>query len=143
MKYAVIKTGGKQYRVSEGDVLEVERLVHDGKTITFPEVLLYVNGPDSLVGAPLLSDVMVTAAVVGDVKGEKLRVSKFKSKVRYRRIHGHRQALTQVKITEIRGKNDRVSEVSKVSKVSGGELKKTEPKPERKTRVAKKTEKVS
>ncbi len=123
MKYAVIKTGGKQYRVSEGDILEVERLTHDGKTITFGEVLLYVNDAHSLVGAPLLSDVVVTADILGDMKGDKIRVSQFKAKARYRRVQGHRQSLTKVKISQIRGKDDKpAKKVETAPKVEKGSV---------------------
>lgn len=101
MKYAVIKTGGKQYRVSEGDVLEVERLKNDGKSLEFSEVLLYTSDGAVTLGKPTISGAKVKASVLGDIKGKKIRVAKFKSKVRYRRVHGHRQALTKVKIDEI------------------------------------------
>lgn len=102
MKYAVIKSGGKQYKVSEGDVIEVERLQAEPKSkVTFQDVLLVVEDGTPKVGSPTLAGVTVVADVVDNVRGEKIRVSKFKSKVRYRRVTGHRQALTRIKIASI------------------------------------------
>lgn len=102
MEYAVIKTGGKQYRVSKGDVLEVERL--NGKkdeTFSFEDVLLYAADGKLELGKPKLDNVRVVAKVLDEVKGEKIRVSRYKSKVRYRKTTGHRQLLTRVKIEDI------------------------------------------
>ncbi len=104
MKYAVIKTGGKQYKVSEGTVLQVEKLDSDGKTHVFEEVLLVVDGEKLDLGAPTVKDVKVFAEVVAEVKGEKIEVFKFKSKSRYRKHTGHRQKYTSVKITGIGAK---------------------------------------
>lgn len=102
MKYAIIQTGGKQYRVSEGDVLEVERLTaRPATTMTFSDVLLYVSDGDVQIGMPVVKGMTVQAEVLADVRGEKIRVTKFKAKARYRRTTGHRQALSQVKITQI------------------------------------------
>jgi len=101
MKYAVIRTGGKQYRVSEGDVIRVEHLPTEEKQITFSDVLLYAADSSVMVGSPIVSDIVVSATVMGDVRGEKIRVSKFKAKARYRRVTGHRQALSEVKIDSI------------------------------------------
>jgi len=102
MKYAVIKTGGKQYRVSEGDVLEVDRLKteKDGK-VSFDEVLLLVSDSGIKIGKPTVSGEKVEARVVDNIKGEKIRVSKFKSKVRYRRVMGFRASLSKVQIDKI------------------------------------------
>lgn len=102
MKYAVIKTGGKQYKVKEGDVVEVERLqILPNKDYSFKEVLLYVSDDSFKVGKPKLEGVKVTGKLLEHTKGEKIRVSKFKSKVRYRRTTGHRQSLSKVKIESI------------------------------------------
>lgn len=102
MKYAVIKTGGKQYRVSEGEVLEVEKLVVEPKkSVDFNEVLLLVSEDAVLVGQPLVSNAKVIAEVLEQFKGPKIRVAKFKAKANYRRVRGHRQQLTRVKITKI------------------------------------------
>lgn len=104
MKYAVIKTGGKQYKVTEGQVLEVERLSTSDKTVTFSDVLLVSDGASVQVGTPFVPNVVVSASVTGDVRGEKIRVAKYKAKVRYRRVTGHRQALTRITIDSIGAK---------------------------------------
>jgi large subunit ribosomal protein L21 len=102
MKYAVIKTGGKQYKVSEGDVLEVERLPLEAeKTLTFPDVLLYTADGVVKFGQPVVEGVTVEGKILANIRGEKIRVSKYKAKVRYRRVHGHRQELSQVRIESI------------------------------------------
>jgi large subunit ribosomal protein L21 len=102
MKYAVIRTGGKQYKINEGDIIDVERLEHEsGNAITFSEVLMVTEDSEVRLGTPLLSDVSVRGTVVDDIRGEKIRVAKFKAKARYRRVTGHRQALTRVKIESI------------------------------------------
>lgn len=106
MKYAVVKTGGKQYKVSEGDVIEVERLPHaQNAQLTFDTVLLFVEDGNVMVGTPGVSGAMVKGEVISHTKGEKIRVSKFKAKARYRRVTGHRQSLTQVKISQIMSSN--------------------------------------
>lgn len=109
MKYAVIQTGGKQYKVSEGDTIQIERLT--GKPLepmVFSDVLLSVMDGDVKIGKPFVSEVQVTADVLAHIRGEKIRVSKFKAKSRYRRTTGHRQELTQVKITHIGDINKKV-----------------------------------
>lgn len=101
---AVIKTGGKQYKVTENDVLKVEKLdVEAGKTFTFDEVLLVASedGKSVNVGTPVVKGAKVTAEVLEQGKADKVRVIKFKNKVRYKRIRGHRQPYTKVKITKI------------------------------------------
>ena len=102
MKYAVIKTGGKQYKVSEGDVLEVDRLkVEKDGEVSFDEVLLLVSDSGIKIGKPTVSGEKVEARVIDNIKGEKIRVSKFKSKVRYRRVTGFRASLSRVQIDKI------------------------------------------
>jgi large subunit ribosomal protein L21 len=99
--YAIIKTGGKQYRVEEGQWLLVERLpVDDGATITM-DPLLYVDG-DNVVDGDDLSKVTVEAKVLAHERGPKLRVVKFKPKRGYRRRNGHRQDLTRIQITSLK-----------------------------------------
>jgi large subunit ribosomal protein L21 len=99
--YAIIKTGGKQYRVQEGQWLLVERLpVDDGATITL-HPLLYVDG-DTLVDGDDLAKVTVEAKVLAHERGPKLRVVKFKPKRGYRRRNGHRQDLTRIQITSLK-----------------------------------------
>jgi large subunit ribosomal protein L21 len=100
--YAIIETGGKQYRVSVGDKIVVEKLADDeGNEITFDRVL-FVGGAGSVqVGAPYVSGASVTASVDAHGKGEKIIVFKYKPKKRYRRRIGHRQQQTQLTITGI------------------------------------------
>ena len=102
MKYAVLQTGGKQYKVSEGSVLEVDKLKVDaGDSHVFDKVLLYSVDGDVQIGSPYLENVSVKANVVEQKKGEKIRVSKFKAKARYRRVPGFRAQLTKLEVTEI------------------------------------------
>ena len=99
--YAIIKTGGKQYRVEQGQTLLVERLPDDaGATVQLEPVLF--RSEDTVFDPKGLGKVRVGAEVVEHVRGEKLRVFKFKPKRGYRRRTGHRQELTRIKITEIR-----------------------------------------
>jgi large subunit ribosomal protein L21 len=101
--YAIIRDRGTQYRVEVGQVLEIALLdVEPGSQVEFGEVLL-VGGEITQVGAPALDGVKVVANVVGDVKGEKIVVFKYKNKKRYRRRTGHRQQYTRVKISDIQG----------------------------------------
>ena len=101
MSYAVIKTGGKQYRVEEGQTLLVERLPEDpGATVELTPLLLAGNG-DPVLDASALARSPVRAEVVGHERGKKLRVFKFKPKRGYRRRTGHRQELTRLRITKI------------------------------------------
>ena len=100
--YAVIETGGKQYRVSVGDVLSVEKLDQDaGTDITFDRVLLVSSDGATRVGTPTVAGATVVAAVQEQYRGEKLVIFKFKAKKRYRRRTGHRQSLTRLAITAI------------------------------------------
>ena len=100
MSFAVIKTGGKQYKVAEGDVLYVEKLVHEGDEVVFDNVLLVVNGSVK-VGKPAVSGAKVTAKVLEDGKAEKKMVFKYKSKTRQHKKKGHRQPYTKVQILKI------------------------------------------
>ncbi len=100
--YAVVKTGGKQYRVTAGATLFVEKLDGEpGSTVTFDRVLLVGDDEKVMVGTPTVSGASVQGTVVGAVRGPKLVVFKFKQKVKYRRRTGHRQQLTQVRIDSI------------------------------------------
>ena len=99
--YAIIATGGKQYRVSEGDVIYIEKIDADvDSTVSF-DVLLVGNEGDVKVGTPVVEGVKVEGKVVGQVRGEKIIVFKYKSKKNYRRKQGHRQPYTKVEITKI------------------------------------------
>ena len=102
MANAVIRTGGKQYQVKEGDLLRVEKLAGDlGSKITFDEVLM-VGGDQPRFGKPLISGVKVEAEIVAQDRGDKLIVFKFKRRKRHRKKQGHRQFFTQVKITGVK-----------------------------------------
>ena len=102
MKHAIILTGGKQYRVAEGDVLFVEKLDAEASdTVTFDQVLAVVDGEAANFGAPTLSGATVTAKVEKNGKARKIRVYKMKPKKGYRRTQGHRQPYTKVTIEAI------------------------------------------
>ena len=102
--YAIVETGGKQYRVKPGDTIAVERLSGEpGDVLDLGRVLLVAGNGDSStrVGSPGVAGAVVRAEVVEHARGEKIIVFRYKSKVRYRRKTGHRQALTRVRITDI------------------------------------------
>jgi len=97
--FAIIETGGKQYKVSPNQYLKVEKLPEaKGSKVFFDKVLLLVDGENVQIGTPYLKDVTVEAEVMDQLKSKKLRVMKFKAKSRYRRTYGHRQQITQVKV---------------------------------------------
>ena len=99
--YAIIATGGKQYKVAKGDVLDVEKLdAQPGDKVELP-VLLLNDGKQTIVDAASLQDKKVTAEVVEQCKGEKVLVFKFKKRKRYHRANGHRQNLTKIQIVEL------------------------------------------
>ena len=99
--YAIIATGGKQYRVSEGDVIYIEKIdAQVDSTVSF-DVLLVGNEGDVKIGTPIVEGAKVEGKVVGQVRGEKIVVFKYKSKKNYRRKQGHRQPYTKVEITKI------------------------------------------
>ncbi len=98
--YAIIKTGGKQYKVAPGDVIQVEKLKGEkGQEIEFPA--LAVNSGEQGMRAGKDSNARVTGVILGNERGEKLLVFKFKRKKQYKRLTGHRQSLTRVQINEI------------------------------------------
>ena len=100
--YAIIETGGKQYRVSEGDVLNIEKLeIAEGETVGFDRVLTVVKEGEVVIGKPLIAGAKVTAAIVEHGKGKKILVFKYKAKANYRRRQGHRQPYTKVRIEKI------------------------------------------
>lgn len=100
--FAVIKTGGKQYKVQEGDILNVEKLNMDkDKKITFDKVLLVEDGGKTLIGTPFVENALVRAEVIENLKDKKVIVFKKKRRKQYRRTRGHRQELTRIKIEEI------------------------------------------
>ena len=102
MSYAVIRTGGKQYRVAPGDIIRVEKLAAEpGAEVEFTEVLMTAEDGSVHVGTPLLSGARVTGQVVQQGKAKKILVFKKKKRKNYRRHHGHRQQFTAVRVTHI------------------------------------------
>lgn len=100
--YAVIKTGGKQYRVAEGDVIHVEKLEsEEGSNIDFENVLMVSNGDEIKVGAPYVEGSKVTATVKAQTRGKKIEIIKFKRRKHHQKRTGHRQYLTEIEITGI------------------------------------------
>lgn len=100
--YAVIKSGGKQYRVEEGQTLKLEKIeVPTGESVDFDQVLLVADGDDVKVGAPLVDGAKVSAEVVSHGRGEKVRIIKFRRRKHHMKRQGHRQWFTEVKITGI------------------------------------------
>mgnify|MGYP003978678331 CR=1 FL=1 len=101
--FAVIETGGKQYKVEKGTKLEIEKLDEEaGKTITFDKVLLTSDDKTTKIGTPLVSGAKVTGKILEQTRGEKIVVFKKKAKKRYEKKQGHRQDLTIVEITEVK-----------------------------------------
>jgi len=102
MAYAIIKTGGRQFRVAEGDTIDVDLIdVEPGKTATFGDVLMFADGKDVTHGSPLVSGAKVTAEVVEQRKDKKVVAFKYKRRKGYHRTVGHRRKLTRVKIKSI------------------------------------------
>ncbi len=100
--YAVVKTGGKQYRVSPGDTIEVELLPYEvGEQIELEQVLLVANGSGTKIGRPLVEGAKVKATVTRQTKGPKVIIFKYRASKRYRRKRGHRQNYTRLRVDEI------------------------------------------
>ena len=100
--YAIFQTGGKQYRVSEGDVITVEKIAaNEGDVVTFDQVLTVVNDADVKVGTPVVEGAKITAEVEKQDKARKILVFKYKAKSNYRRRQGHRQPFTKLTIEKI------------------------------------------
>ena len=104
MEYAVIKTGGKQYKVSMGSIIEIDRIDSEkDKEIILDDVLLWVCDGQVKIGKPNLSNIKVKAKVIDNIKGDKIRVAKFKAKARFRRVTGFRPHITRLEIKSIEG----------------------------------------
>ena len=100
--HAIIVTGGKQYKVTEGDVLYVEKLANEaGDTVTFDQVLAVIDGEKATFGQPTVAGASVQANVVKNGKGKKVIVFKYKPKKNYKRKQGHRQPYTKIEITKV------------------------------------------
>ena len=138
--FAVIKTGGKQYKVQEGDVLNVEKLnMEKEKKVTFDKVLLVEDEGKTLIGTPFVENALVRAEVIENFKDKKVLVFKKKRRKQYRRTRGHRQELTRIKIEEI------IQGIKAVSKKKPAEVVKKEKEevtPEKKVPEVAKKEKV-
>jgi len=99
--YAIFQSGGHQYRAEPGHVINVERLtVESGESVTFDDVLL-IGGPDVRIGQPTVAGASVRATVLGEVKGKKIIVQRYKPKNRYKITRGHRQKYTKIRIENI------------------------------------------
>ena len=102
--YAVIKTGGKQYRVAQGDILRVEKLTADvGASVNFDRVLMVADGDNISIGTPFIDGGKVTATIRSQGRSDKIKIIKFRRRKNYRRQMGHRQSYTEVEITGIHG----------------------------------------
>lgn len=102
--YAVIRTGGKQYKVAQGDTLDVEKLpAAEGAEVELSEVLMLVDGDQVTVGSPTVAGAKVSAKVVEHGRGEKIKIIKFRRRKHYRRQAGHRQDFTRLQVTKIEG----------------------------------------
>jgi large subunit ribosomal protein L21 len=105
--YAVIKTGGRQYRVMQGETLRVEKLPGDvGAKVEFDQVLLVGSGEDVTLGAPLVAGALVAATIKSHGRGDKVRIIKFRRRKHHQKQMGHRQHYTEVEITGISGAGD-------------------------------------
>lgn len=102
--YAILETGGKQYKVRPGDTLQVEKLAGEpGDRLELGRVLMVADGDDVAIGSPVIEGAKVLAEVVDQRRGPKIIVFKYKAKTRYRRKKGHRQSLTTLRVTDIQG----------------------------------------
>ena len=103
MTFAIIKTGGKQYKATTGSILDIEKLAaKTGEEVVFDQVLLVADDKETKIGDPVVAGAKVTAEVVKEGLGDKVTVVQYKAKARYKKIRGHRQPFTQVKITGIK-----------------------------------------
>lgn len=100
--YAIVETGGKQFRVSEGDVIRTDLIETEvGSSVTFDRVVLAADGDDVSIGTPVLSGVTVTGTVLRQAKDKKILVFRYKSKKRVRKLNGHRQRFAEIRIDKI------------------------------------------
>ena len=142
--YAVFKTGGKQYRATQGQKIKLEKLnANSGDKVLFSEVLMVGEGSDVDIGTPYLTNASVEATVLEEGKDKKIEVIKFKRRKNYRRTFGHRQCYTLVEITGIKLKKEKKSQPKKAAKPkkTATKIKKAAAKPKKKqTTNKKKTE---
>lgn len=137
--YAVVNTGGKQYKVQQGEILRVEKIPGDvGSPVTFDRVLLFSDGENVDIGQPVLDDVAVEGHIVEQGKAKKIIVFKYKKRKRYRRKKGHRQEFTAVQIDSITTKGAKAKETPEKTDEPKPEAKKAEAEPKAKKVEAKK-----
>ncbi len=127
--YAVVNTGGKQYKVQQGEILRVEKIPGDvGSPVSFDRVLMFSDGENVSVGRPVLDNIAVEGHIVEQGKAKKIIVFKYKRRKRYRRKQGHRQTFTAVQIDSIAAKGAEAEEASKKTDEPQSEAKKAEAK---------------
>ncbi len=129
--YAVVNSGGKQYKVQQGEVLRIEKIPGDvGSPVIFDRVLMFADGENVNIGRPALDDVSVEGHIVEQGKAKKIIVFKYKRRKRYRRKKGHRQEFTAVLIDSIKPKGSKTKKTSESKVASKAEAKKPAPKKE-------------
>jgi large subunit ribosomal protein L21 len=129
--YAVVNSGGKQYKVQQGQVLRVEKIPGDvGSPVTFERVLMFSDGENISIGQPALEDIAVEGHIVEQGKAKKLIVFKYKKRKRYRRKKGHRQEFTAVLIDGIKAKAQKSSETKDEAEAKAPETEEAAPKKE-------------
>lgn len=112
MEYAIVKTGGKQYKVSDGSIIEIDRLDEEkDKEVILDKVLLWVYDGQVKIGKPNLSNVKIKTRVIDNIKGDKIKVAKFKAKARYRRMMGFRPHITRLEIKKIEASSSNVKSI--------------------------------
>lgn len=127
--YAVVKTGGKQYRVSKDDVIVVEKLAADtGASVELDQVLMLDDGKDALIGTPLVDGARVAATVLDQARNDKVIIFKKRRRTGYKRLKGHRQQVTILRITDILAKGDKASPAKAAAPVTD-DAKPAEPAP--------------
>jgi len=137
--YAVVNTGGKQYKVQQGEILRIEKIPGDvGSSVTFDRVLMFSDGENISIGQPVLADVAVEGHIVAQGKAKKILVFKYKKRKRYRRKQGHRQEFTAVLIDSIKGAGVKAKEATPSEKASQSDAKKADAEPKAEKVEAKK-----
>jgi large subunit ribosomal protein L21 len=128
--YAVVNTGGKQYKVQQGEVLRIEKIPGDvGSPVNFDRVLMFSDGENVSIGQPVLDNVAVEGHIVEQGKAKKILVFKYKRRKRYRRKQGHRQEFTAVQIDSIKGAGLTAQEAAPSDKASEPEVKQADAAP--------------
>ncbi len=120
--YAVIKTGGKQYRVTPGERLKVEKLEGDvGSSVTIDKVLMLADGENVTIGSPLIEGASVEATVLSHGRGDKVMIFKFRRRKHYRKTQGHRQSYTEIQIGEFGASSTKKAKPAKAAKAAAAE----------------------